>query len=225
MSQELAIIETFESSLEETGKYPLPENLPHHLQAFIKNNPNKVNALLAQANLPQYYEPLSFTLNTEPFDPQPPVEKLRGRFLERGTSELDLNQKMALKLVLDYHDKRSLKAKLNSLQLTTLTWNQWLKDPKFKDKLRKEIDKRFGDLESDAKLSLAQLVVSGDLNAIRYFHEFAGLYRPESETVINLTRVVSRLMEVLVKYLTPEQLEEVANVIEVGVTEGKELTK
>lgn len=144
----------------------------------------------------------------------------QGRVTLLQMPDLDsLMQKAVIRLVCDYHDRRTLAAKLKSLGLTTQNYRDMLDDQTFVEQLDKELQKRYKNLDKDAKLALASLVTGGDLNAIKYFHEFSGLYRPQNETVINLTLILARLMEVLVKYLPPEQLELVANEIETTVLE------
>jgi len=133
---------------------------------------------------------------------------------------------MAIKLLLDLNDARTMKAKLTSIGSSTLEYNQWLKNPAFAKKLSSAIDRRFSGLEQESKLALGKLVLAGDLQAIKYFHEFTGLFKPETETVINLTKILAQLMEILVRYVEPSQLAEIAGELESKVlnVSSKELS-
>lgn len=213
----LQVLELLEQTLEETGKYPPIHQLPQEYQQIIYANPTQFNNLLKASNLPTYYQPPQLPTPQDELKTGPV-----GRFElptkeELGTSDLAIRQKMVIKVLLDVHDARTIKAKLSSVGSTTLEYQQWLKDPLFKKKLNSAIDRRFNNLEGEAKLALGKLVLGGDLQAIKYFHEFTGLFRPESETVVNLTKILAQLMEILVRYVEPAQLSEIATEIEAKV--------
>jgi hypothetical protein len=121
-----------------------------------------------------------------------------------------------------------LSRKLKELGLSTAIYNQWLKNPHFFNALEKEMKRRFnGDLQIDSERSLGSLIANDrDLGAIKYFHEITGRYRPQSETQINLGMILGKLMEVLVRFVEPARLPELANAIEVevlGTGEKKEI--
>jgi hypothetical protein len=210
----LEVLEYLEHHLETHGSYPEITNVPPNLRAQIYQNPNAINNLLKSANLPTYYSPPSLKQSEEPINSRPPVGKYRTQELGTEDQAIRLKQQMAIKLLLDLNDARTVKAKLTSIGSSTLEYNQWLKNPDFAKRLNSAIDKRFTGLEQEAKLSLGKLVLAGDLQAIKYFHEFTGLFRPESETVINLTKILAQLMEILMRYVEPEQLTEIATLLE-----------
>lgn len=123
-------------------------------------------------------------------------------------------QKTAIAYILDYHDKRPIRVKLKDLNVTTNQYQKWLQDAKFQKLLQDELSRRFKYLDIDAKLSLSKLVLDGDLQAIKYYYEFTGLYRPNNETTVNLTVIMAKLMDVLVRHIEPEVLDTVALAIE-----------
>jgi len=227
----LQVLEYLEDHLDREGSYPPIESLPPNFQQIIYADPNKFNNLLRSAHLPTYYVPPALNFNqSTPIDP--PVGRFKTDLLEElgsdRISDKAMKQKMAIKLVLDVNDSRTLKAKLTSIGATTIEYGQWLKDPTFLKKLNTGIDRRFSNLQGDAKLGLAKLVIDGDLQAIKYFHEFTGLFKPENETVVNLTKILAQLMEVLVRYIDPGLLSQIADELESKVlgieVKSKELT-
>jgi hypothetical protein len=132
-----------------------------------------------------------------------------------GKNELDGHFVLACNLVLDFADSRSLAAKLKELGLTTRKWNALLKVKKNKEYFQKRVDEMFDeDVKTEAKVALAKLVAAGDLNTIKYFHEFTGIYRGEAQTVAQLQQIILILMEILAKHVSPAVLMTVAEEIE-----------
>lgn len=131
---------------------------------------------------------------------------------------------LACHQILTLGDKRTPAAKLKEIGLTVSKWENYLLDPKYWNFYEKMLKERFDRVEQEAQLSLARNVASGDLQSIKYFNEWTGKYRPQSDVQFNLGLVIGRLMEALSKFLTPDQLIEVADVIEVSINEQKELT-
>lgn len=132
-------------------------------------------------------------------------------------------QRAAIRLISDYHDKRPIRQKLKDLSATSTDYNSWLKIPAFRSHLEKAVDRSLSHSPLDSKLALSQLILDKDLNAIKYYNELTGIYRPNNETVLNLSLILSRLMDVLVKYLPAEQLSLVADELEMVVLDVREV--
>jgi hypothetical protein len=131
----------------------------------------------------------------------------------------------AANLILDHSDRRSKPAKLKSIGLTTRQWNMWLKLPKCREYVEKEVNDVFTLISPvEAKQSLARAVEQGDLNAVKYFHELTGVYRPGQESLVNLAAVLAAVMEILVKYVEPSIFPQVAQELDQVIeATGKEL--
>lgn len=129
-------------------------------------------------------------------------------------ADLDTVKRTAISYILDYHDKRPIRVKLKDLGVTTTQYNDWLKEERFHTLLKRELDARFKNVDIDAQLGLSRLVLDGDLNAIKYYYEFTGKYRPSTETNVNITVVLAKLMDVLVRHLDSEILDTIATEIE-----------
>jgi hypothetical protein len=134
---------------------------------------------------------------------------------KKDPNALDGHFVLACNLVLDFADSRSLPAKLKEVGLTTRKWNALLKIKRNKEYFQKRVDEVFDeDVKTEAKVALAKLVAAGDLNTIKYFHEFTGIYRGEAQTVAQLQQIILILMEILAKHVSPAVLMTVANEIE-----------
>lgn len=133
----------------------------------------------------------------------------------------------AANLILDHGDRRSRQAKLKSIGVTTRQWNMWLKIPSCRRYFEKEVDEVFKVITPiDSKQSLSRAVEAGDLNAIKYFNEFNGTYRPGQESLLNLAAILAKIMEILVKYVDPQVMPQLANELDhVIEAESRELTR
>jgi hypothetical protein len=116
--------------------------------------------------------------------------------------------------LLNTHDRNTLRKKLQLLNVTTTQFAAWQKQPAFQDYLRSESIARFNNTDVDARLSLTKLVQDADLNAIKYYMEVSGIYNPVATQVIDLQRILASVLELLVRYLAPGELLEVANDLE-----------
>lgn len=174
------------------GEYPRPKYLMESFEIdefALKEIINSVNKVLPTRGLPEY---------TFEIDP-------------KKANELDPFFVMAVDLVLDFHDKRSIAVKLKDVGLTTKQWKAFLRRKTHKEYFAKRMDMEWGDVDSIAKMSLMKAAESGDLQSIKYALELNGTYRPNQELLLNVGVIIGKLMEVLTRYLPPDQLRLVAD--------------
>lgn len=140
----------------------------------------------------------------------------------RNKPTLTAEQVLAVNVVSNLHDRRSIATKLKSINVTTAIWNGWLRQQHFSDYFRSHLARRFNNTDIDAQISLSQNVQSGDLQSIKYYHELTGIYRPDNELTRNLSQILASLMEILAKYVSPEVLVRVADEFEgaIGTTQA-----
>lgn len=117
-------------------------------------------------------------------------------------------------VLLNTHDRNTIRKKLQILNVTTTQFQAWQKQPAFMDYLRKESIARFQNADVDARLSLTKLVQDSDLNAIKFYMELSGIYSPNQQPILDLQRLLATVLELLVKYLAPAELLEVAESLE-----------
>jgi len=134
---------------------------------------------------------------------------------DSNPNRIDLNFSLAVTLICDISDKRSLAAKLKDAGLTTRQWTGFLKRKSHYDYFEHRLNQVWdNEVEQKARISLMKSVESGDLTAIKYFHEYTDRYRPQDQQILNLQIIVSGLLEILAKHLTKEALIAVAAELE-----------
>jgi len=125
---------------------------------------------------------------------------------------LQPNFVLAVGLVVNVHDKRAIAAKLKEANLTTKQWSNLLRIDSNRDYFQSRLNEIFDeDAQSDAKVALHKLIVAGDLQAIKHFHELQNIYRPEVNANQNLMVALQAIMEILAKYVNSDTLSRVAN--------------
>lgn len=132
--------------------------------------------------------------------------------------ELDPKFVAACVVVCDPHNKASLAAKLKLAGLKTTEWQVLLNDPMNQKYFQRRMAKVFEGAEESAKLSLVKNIEAADLQSIKYYHEMTGIYRPNTETLLNMGVLLSQLMEILAKFVSKEILLQVADQFERVIT-------
>lgn len=211
-----------EISLSDEPSEKLDEDLRQAILTYIDSNywlaediPNKAEICnrfdLTLKELEPYYEAVIEPLGNRGIKLpsfHPPVKIRKGLDKEFEPDPLFV---LATSIITDTIDKRSTAAKLKGLSLTSKQWQALLKIPGHKEYFEKRLNLAFNDTHQTSLLSLSKNVEAGDLQSIKYFHEFTGKYRPQTETVINLSIIIGRLMEILSKRLSPEDLNQIAD--------------
>lgn len=115
---------------------------------------------------------------------------------------------IAVNQILTTHDKRTLNAKLKALGISPQKWEAFLRNPAHRAYFDKNVKRVFGDTDFYAQIQLTNLVQTGDLQAIKYYNEVVGKYRPDSESSTrDFLKVIMQLMEILARKLTPDVLD------------------
>lgn len=159
-------------------------------------------------------------------------EKFREALQRRGVqlihSEeeeiLSLDQLTVAAMLVNTHDKRSMREKLEELQVETATLNSWLRDPRFTAHIRKRVEAKFADADTTAYLSLLKNMEAGSMDAIKMFMEMRGLYTPKLKMEIDVHTVLVSVVEIVqVHVKDPMILQAIANDLEQipGVSQGQ----
>ncbi len=199
---------------------PTSFKLKYGLNFTLENLAERFNEPLQSRGLPQYELP-------EPIFEPPALPELPDDNLTPEQLELKEEAQKALEiaklppvgviaahLISDVGDKRSKAAKLKSLDLTTADWEGFMLNPEFAKFFHDLIDTKFQSYSTSAKVGLGKLIESGELNAIKYYHEFTGEFKPQQQEVLNLQMIIAQLMELLAKFVTVEQLGQIADHME-----------
>lgn len=154
--------------------------------------------------------------------------------VERATNNSDVLtpiQLLVINTLLDFNDPRPDHKKLKDLQVPTKTFSAWKRDPAFKAYLRKRVELIVGDDTDEIDRSLFERARDGDIQAIKYFNEVTGRYRPAVDGAGNrladVQFLILKVQEILLRNLQnqPEllrtiaaELEALANNASVGET-------
>lgn len=137
-------------------------------------------------------------------------ERFRKALLARGLDlsrleDLDLLTPVQLalaNLLLNIHDKTSLRQKLEVLNVTTQQYNAWMRSPGFQNYLRKRAEETFKGADSEAYLGLVKAIQGGDVKAIQLFFEMRGIYNPKVTLDINIEVVLTKVIEIISRHVT-----------------------
>ena len=147
------------------------------------------------------------------------LEELSESLSNRGikpynTTENYIDPKFAwaTSLIVNHLDKRTIPAKLKEAGLTTKEWQSLLRRKRHFDYFQSRLDEVFdNDVRNDAKIALARSIQNGDLQAIKYYNELKNIYRPETQSGIQMVSIVlTAVMEVLAAHVSSEILNRVA---------------
>lgn len=159
--------------------------------------------------LPRINEALS-KRELPPWDPWAKTQK---------KDELDAAFVVAVNKLVDVSDKRSRTIKLREVGLTTHAFNVLLKSRQNKAYYEARAEAAFSDVAPIAKTSLGKLVESGDLQAIKYYHEFTGIHDPNKELNTNLNKLINLFMEVLITHVPKDLVDTIAKEFDVKLLE------
>jgi hypothetical protein len=129
----------------------------------------------------------------------------------KSWEQIDYRFQLAVGFLCDFSDKRSHGAKLKEAGLTSREWQGLIRRQNHYNYFTERLEQVWSkDVEPRAKLAIARGIENGDLASVKYFHEYTDRYRPDQAQVMNLTLVISGLLEILAKYVGKEVLQAVA---------------
>lgn len=125
--------------------------------------------------------------------------------LAAGRSKLTPIQLICANSMLDLGDTRPIKKKLADLQVSSYQYQSWMKDPEFKHYMQERAEGILTDVSHEAMLSLIDRVMSGDLPAIKYYHELTGRFVSQAAVGTggggsqhDLQNMIVRIIEIIV---------------------------
>lgn len=140
---------------------------------------------------------------------------------EQSEELLTPEQLLVANMVMNIHDKSSLRQKLEAVstalgvKVTVQRYNGWLNQPAFSNYLRKRAEKQFGAADSAALLSHVKAIHNGDMKAVQLFYEMTGRYNPRIQVDVNIESVIIKVVEIVSRHVTdPLTLQAIAAEIE-----------
>lgn len=143
--------------------------------------------------------------------------EFKGIPLDGGRSQqlLTMKQLEVANRLLNIHDARSVREKLQEVGVSSQQYHAWLRQPAFKNYLAKRGEELFKSADHEAYTALLQVVRGGDVSGLKLFFEMRGIYNPKVQVDVNLGTVLVRVVEIISRYVRdPETLQNIANDLE-----------
>ena len=141
---------------------------------------------------------------------------LRG--IRHENNGLDARMVLGLQVLTDFTSKKSPLAKLKLVGIKPYEYTAWLNYKPFAEKLAKMSTKALGGSVSNAKITLANRAVDGDLNAIKFLFEVTGEHDPATKAQFDGMRLVRGMAELMMEYIKdPETMREIAGKVQLLV--------
>lgn len=124
-------------------------------------------------------------------------------------------QLMAANVMLNVHDKRSEREKLNFLGISSQKWHGWRRQPAFSNYLSSRAEAAFEADDFKAFQSLSKSVEDGDLNAVKFHFEMRGRYKNTLDVNVNIEGIMTQMIEIVAKHVRdPNTIVAIANELE-----------
>lgn len=142
-------------------------------------------------------------------------KQYKGNMEKWGISDFNTltnEQLIAIKLITDTADKRTLKTKLRSIGVDTKKYQQWTKNPAFAAHIKKLTDHSLQFAVEMGKIALSRKVEEGDLASIKYLNELTGFFNPNdtAKTAENLQTLMQIVLEEVQNAISdPQKLNEI----------------
>lgn len=120
---------------------------------------------------------------------------------ERGRPPANLTptQLDAVNTMMDIYDSRSKIKRLKDLQISSQTWNTWLRNPTFKAYLQQRGKLLLKDAEPEINYALVDRARSGDMKAIEYLNEMTGVYTPAATKGVDIHGILYQVLDIVQK--------------------------
>lgn len=142
----------------------------------------------------------------------------RGIDFTPGTTSKVLSPKQIVvaNRMLNLHDKRSEREKLQECGVSSQQYHAWLRQPQFVEFIRRRGEALFKSTDAAAYQALVRNVKAGDNASLKLFFEMRGIYTPKLDININIEAVLTRVIEVIQQHVKdPDALTAIAGELEV----------
>ena len=114
-------------------------------------------------------------------------------------------------VMLDFSDRRSTKAKLETLGVSSQQYAGWLRSKNFQGYMRSRAEAMLGDSTHVAHTSLLKNVEGGDMKAISLFYEMTGRWSSKPASEVNVEYLLIKVLETIQKHIAdPDVLRAIA---------------
>lgn len=123
-------------------------------------------------------------------------------------ANLSPTQLVAINTMMDIYDTRSKNKRLKDLEISTQTWNTWLRNPTFRAYLQRRGKLLLGDAEPEVNYALVDRARSGDMKAIEYFNEINGIYSRQATKGVDIHGILYQVLEIVQKRITDQNIQQ-----------------
>lgn len=146
----------------------------------------------------------------------------RGIKLPSPDDKLTSEQIAAVATLSNFTDGRSRSAKLRDLGITPAKWQGWLKNKHFKQFLHELAGNNFMDNVDAVQEGLLNAARKGSTDAVKLYMEMTGRYTGQSQEVMNIKIILSRLLEAIQMHVKdPNVIREIGIDFELIMAGGK----
>lgn len=202
-SNEVRILNYCEQVFWESGLLPTPERLIEDLHC----SRSAVNGAFSN-------ETFRVQLAARGIDPEGLTTV--GKLIQESAA-LSAKQIVVANMMLNLHDKRSEREKLQLCQVSSQQYHAWLRQPAFVEFLRKRGEALFQSSDFLAYKSLVSNVKAGDNKALEIFFQMRGIWNPRLTVDVNIDVVITRVLEVISKHVPAATLSLIANELDAVV--------
>ena len=113
-------------------------------------------------------------------------------------------QNMAINVLTNPTDRRSLESKLKSIGVSYNTYTNWMRQPAFSKAVENIAEQMLHDNIANIHSRLVNKADSGDMQAIKLYYGLTGRYQEGSQQMLDFARAVSLILEVLTRRITDQ---------------------
>lgn len=117
---------------------------------------------------------------------------------------LTSEQLIAANLILNAHDKRSVREKLDQIGVSSQKWHAWLRQPGFSQYINKRAEAAFEANDHAAYAALQENVEEGRLDAVKFHFEMRGKYKQSLDLNINIEQVLTQVVEIVARHVNDQ---------------------
>lgn len=118
---------------------------------------------------------------------------------------LSSEQLLAANLVLNAHDERSVREKLDFLGISSQKWHSWLRQPGFSQYMSKRAEAAFEANDFAAYNALADNIDEGKLDAVKFHFEMRGKYKQTVDVNVNVEQLLVSVVEIIANHVNDQE--------------------
>jgi hypothetical protein len=115
-------------------------------------------------------------------------------------------QLLAANVILNSHDKRSLREKLEFIGVSSQQWHAWMRQPGFSSYIEKRAEEAFKGNDWLAYSALQENLEEGKLDAVKFHFEMRGKYKQSVDVNVNIEHVLMKVVEVISRHVSDEEV-------------------